>query len=263
MFRSRAPLLLLAAACAAGLLATGCDPKRIVGTGSSGTDGTSGSPQVQPEARAVTAILALHVEVLRAALSRSADYDAVPGAPPARGFTPTDCVAVTQYSALPAWEVRFEGCTDQNGTQLRGGGQTQPLTGVDGYYFFPYTNVEDKLIATNDGDTSFNHAYDSGTLEIAFQRNGSSVVDGVVVTKYMRHNRADETIQISYPGMRWAGTHGDWDAWPASGEKANGAWDSVSGPFEIEFTGSSTVFFSLAGIPYVADLGNGNVEVNQ
>lgn len=264
MLRSRLPLLLLVTVCATGLLVSGCDPKRVVGDGGS-TGGTGSDPdfQVQPEAHAVTAILALHTEIMRASLGRSGDYDSSPGAPIGRGLQAASCVGVTQYSAAPAWEIRFDTCVDHNGTELRGGGQTHPLEGVDGFYFFPYVNIEDMLIATNASDQSFNHAYYSGTLEFEFQRNGSSVVDGVVITKFLRHRRGEEVIQFSYPNFEWTGTHGDWSGWPKNGTIANGVWDSVSGPFEIEFSGQSTVTFTLAGIPYVADLASGSVVINE
>jgi hypothetical protein len=179
MSRSRIPILSLAAGCA-GLLLLGCDPKRVVGDGT--PDGGNPPPQVQPEARIVTAILGLHMEILRASLSQSAAYDTVGARPVARAFT-SACVAVTLYEAtLPAWEIRFEGCVDQDGTEYRGGGQAQPWPGIDGYYFLPYGNVEDMLIASNDADQNFNHVYHSGTLELAFQRSGAGGVNGVQIS---------------------------------------------------------------------------------
>ncbi|MGH2571358.1 MAG: hypothetical protein ACRDGR_09040 [bacterium] len=256
MIRSRIPIVALAAGCA-GLLLLGCDPKRVVGDGT--PDDGNPTPQVQPEARIVTAILGLHMEILRASLSQSAAYDT--GARPvARAFT-SPCVAVTLYeSTLPAWEIRFDGCVDQDGTQYRGGGQAQPLAGVDGYYFLPYGNVEDKLIATN-SDQSFNHVFDSGALELAFQRSGTGAVNGVQISKYLRHMRGENLITIAYSDVEWIGTHGDWADWPKAGEAANGTWDSVSGPFQVEFSGGSTVRFTLTGIPYVANLANGSLQV--
>jgi hypothetical protein len=264
MFRSRVSPVLLATLCATGLLASGCDPKLVLVDDGGSSNNNNETFEVQPEARAVTAILALHMELMRASLTESAQYDgSSPVAPVTRGLSSPDCVSIAQYSTSPmAYEIRFEGCTDHNGTDLRGGGQTYPLEGVDGFYFLPYGNVEDMLIATNQNDQAFNHVYQSGTLEFAFQRN-SGGVDGVVITKFIRHLRGNETIQFSYPALAWGGTHGDWNDYPDNGAKANGVWDSVSGPFEIEFTGQSAVFFTLAGIPYAADLATGAVEVNQ
>ena len=256
MIRSRIPILSLATGCA-GRLLLGCDPKRVVGDGN--PDDGNPLPQVQQEARVLTAILGLHMEILRASLSQSAAYDT--GARPvARAFT-SPCVAVTLFdNTIPAWEVRFDGCVDQDGTEYRGGGQAQPLTGVDGYYFFPYANVEDMLIASNTNQ-NFNHVYHSGTLELAFLRSGTGVVNGVRISKYIRHSRGETQITISYPDVEWSGTHGDWADWPKAGEVAQGTWDTVSGPFQVEFSGGSTVRFTLTGIAYVANLANGSIQV--
>jgi hypothetical protein len=152
---------------------------------------------------------------------------------------------------------------DHDGTEYRGGGQTWPLDAVDGFYFFPYGNAEDMLIASNDGDPSYNHAYHSGTIELEFRRATGGAVNGVTIGKYIRHLRGDTQITISYSDVEWDGTHGDWADWPKAGETLNGTWDSVSGPFTVEFSGSSTARFTLGGIPYVADLGSGSLNVDQ
>jgi hypothetical protein len=173
-------------------------------------------------------------------------------------FTDAGCIVVTTTQpTVPEFDVRIDSCVDVRGTEYRGGAVLFPIDGFDGFYIWPYGNVEDKIIATNASNDELNHTFDSGNLQMLFVRSGADVT-GVDVQSFLRHVIRGKTATFSYDGVRYNGGIGSHAAYPATGGVIHVAWDSV-GVFDVEFTGSSTVHFVLGGWRYRLDLSNGNI----
>ena len=262
MLRFRTVFTVLAAVGAVGILASGCDPKLTGTEGGSGSGGGDDGPTlVTPEARVVGAILAVHLEILRETISHSAEYDTTLGTIMPRSVFGSDCMTVSLFDPDgPIYSLDLNGCVDGNGTAYRGGGSIQPFDGLDGYYFFPYGAAENMIIAQNEADDRFNFTYDQGNLKLTFSR-GSGVVNGVVVSSFIRHFYTDVSITFSYANVDYTGPHGSISEFPEGGATINGTWDGVDGNFLIEFTGGSAATFTLAGVPYTVNLNDGSVAI--
>ena len=95
-----------------GALALGCDPKLTATDGTGGTGGGDGGDdvvQVTPEARAIGAMVATHLQIMKAALSTAAQFDdSASSAPVLRDFFTSDCVTIeTLDGVAPVIEISF------------------------------------------------------------------------------------------------------------------------------------------------------------
>jgi hypothetical protein len=134
-------------------------------------------------------------------------------------------------------------------------------TETAGYYFWPYFNIENKIIALNEGNTIFNHTLDNGNLQLTFERAGTGDVTSVIVSSYLRHLHLEQAITMSYADVKVSGGHGNWSEYPNPGETLNCSWNGVDGEFDVVFSGGADVTFTLGGIAYVANLSNGSVTL--
>jgi len=260
MDRARTWIALISAL-ALGASLVGCDPKLgAEDTSDNGGDGSDVPVQVSPEALVVGNIVSLHAQILGAALGVSAEYDsASAGSPVPRTFFGSACLTMgTADPLVPVHTLRLDGCSDSNGTTYRGGGEIWPLEGVDGFYFLPYVDAADLIMASNTENDDFNHTYYSGTLEFAFDRDNGGTVIGVQVSKFLRHSVRNEIVTFSYDSVSYSGGVGSHAAWPANGSVVRVGWDSV-GIFDVEFTGAATCTYRILGQDYQCDLDSGTV----
>lgn len=247
---------------AVALLATGCDPK-LTGPDDEGGNNTGGEETpatVTPEAAAVGNILALHADLLRAGLSLAAEFDsaAAPGASP-RGVLASGCLTLAELDAvLPRWSVSLEGCTDGHGTTYRGAGEFSPITGLDGYAFLPWYDV-DLIRASNDANDDFNHDVHSGSFEFGFTRTGGAV-DGVAIGKFVRHNVRNEVVTFTTVEMTYTGTPGSFGEYPDTGSTMRVVWDAV-GIFDVTYESTGSASYTMQGATYIVNLGTGDVTV--
>jgi hypothetical protein len=240
--------------CLVALALAGCDPKL---TGVPDDDGgpiDDPDPTVTAEARAIGNILALHAEILRAGTSVAAAFDAA-AAVQTRAMLPTGCWALTEASATPAeWHLRLNGCTDSRGTAYTGGGQFEEESGVDGYGFFPWYDV-DLLRAVNTEDDNYNHDVHSGSLGLAFTR-ASGAVTSVHVDRFLRHNVRSEIVTFTYDAT-FTGASNSMPEYPDASSTARVVWDSV-GIIDVDFgTGAAT--YAMQGVLYSVALATGEV----
>ena len=261
MHAYRRSLVLLFSLAACVLAASGCDPKRTGGEDVAGPDPDETPAVVSEEAEAVAAILGLHMDMIKATLAVSADFDTTIVSPRPRSVFTVDCATVTVVDDVaPAYELSILDCVDHRGTVYRGLVDVADTDGIDGYRFVPDGDQATFIRGTNNTDPRFTHTYDSGDLTLTFARAGTGEVTGVVITRFIRHNIAGGIVTVSYDSVAWDGGHVASDGWPDNDQVVHIAWDGVA-VFDITFAGSSTATFTMLGLPYVLNLDNGSVTL--
>jgi hypothetical protein len=251
----------LAALLLGAFIASGCDPKLTGNDDDGNPDPDPTPPAVADEALALAALLGLHMDMIKSSLAISAQFDTTI-APSARSVFMTDCTEVTVVDAGPPYYgLSIAGCVDHRGTEIGGFVSLGDYNGVDGFQFYPDGDAATFIRGINGDDLRFNHTFDSGDLYFTFERDGSDLVDGVVITRFLRHNVAGDILTISYVSVAWAGGHDSHAAWPAADAVIRISWDGV-GVFDVDFSGTSSASFTLGGLPYTVDLDDGSVALS-
>jgi hypothetical protein len=255
-------LLTMLSTCVLAGALTGCDPK-LTGTegeGDGGGGGDDGPPQITPEVRNVGMMVALHLDIIRASLSKSGDFETIPPASSRSIFT-SDCIEFA--TRTDGWDVWLTDCVDGNGTSYRGGGALFPIDtqGFDGYYFWPFGQVEDTIIATNPTTPSYAHVYSQGNLQFLYVRNGGSgEVTAVQTTNWIIHRVGDLSASFTWDA-EFSGGIGSHDAYPAPGGTLMISGDYLSPPFEVQFGGSSVGTFNVYGWEFTINLDTGEIQL--
>ena len=270
MFRSYSlPLMLLVLLGAVGLTIGGCDPQLRAGDGlddlgGTGDDGGNAITTVSDEAAATGAVLALHMDIMRAGLSLAADFDTltVSPLPGPRTIFQTDCLTLAEIDpAEPSFDLSLGGCVDGRGTTYRGGGSFESDGTYDGYSFFPYGDAAEMIIAENSENLIFNHTYKQGTLWFTYDREaGTGQVQGVSVANYIRHILLTQTATFSHDQLMFTGAPGNISEWPTAGAVTHVSWEGV-GLYDITYTGGTSATFNLGGVDYVIQLTTGGVTL--
>lgn len=252
-----------------GALALGCDPKLTATDGSDGTgDGGDEVALVTPEARALGAIIATHLQIMNAALSTAAQFDdSASGAPVLRDFFTSECLTITTLDAVaPVIEISFGdsdpvgNCVDVRNTVYRGGGTVERLGGLDGFIFDPYGSMDLAIIATNEEDPQLNHSYSQGTLTFTFVRAGTGDATAIEVSNWLKHGMLSTVASFTYQNTRFNGSPGSSAIYPSSGGTVQVSWDGIENTV-VEFSGSSLATFTLVNILYNIDLATGTVTI--
>jgi len=269
MDRRLALTVLAALVLAAGITATGCDPK-LTGNETTNDDVPGDPPPPAPvvtaEALIVGQIATLHAEMLTNALALAAEFDtAFVAGPSPRALFTSQCFTVVETDAvLPQWSMVMASCVDANGTAVDGGGYLQPFETVDGYGFFPYLNV-DLIRAINGADAAYNHTIDEitpGALELKFTR-ASGAVTSVTIGHFLRHYWRSEQITFSYADQTtYTGPVGSFPAYPDGGSVCRIIWDGV-GIFDINYLAGGTALYTMLAVQYQVNLADGSVTIPQ
>jgi hypothetical protein len=257
----------------AGALALGCDPK-LTGTDGSGGGGDGGGngddevALVTPEARALGAIIATHLQIMQAALSTAEQFDdSASAAPVLRDFFTSDCLTLTTLDAVaPVIEISFgdsdpaDNCVDSRNTVYRGGGTIERVAGLDGFIFDPYGWLDAALIATNAEDDQLNHTYQQGTLTFTFVRAGTGEATAIEVSNWLKHGMLSTIASFTYIELRFNGSPGSSAAFPSSGGSVQVSWDGIENTV-VQFSGTSLATFTLVGVDYNINLATGEVTL--